>query len=87
MPPTTEGASGLPSPADRERILQCLTELVQAFAAHPKMQPPYPNRTLFHMWDFTQRTRYIVSELDTIVAGQPLKHPEQIPEYRNGGEC
>ncbi|KAK1769820.1 hypothetical protein QBC33DRAFT_529226 [Phialemonium atrogriseum] len=81
---TTTSTGSLPSPADRDRIAKCLAELVQAIQAHPQMQPPNPHRTLFHLWDFVQRTRYIVSELDNIEAGRPLRHPEQIPEYRNG---
>jgi hypothetical protein len=40
--------------------------------------------------DFANRTRYILSELDNIEAGRPVKYPAQIPDYRKpsreGGE-
>ncbi|KAK0623628.1 hypothetical protein B0T14DRAFT_406657, partial [Immersiella caudata] len=33
--------------------------------------------------DFVMRTKYILSEIDNVVAGRPVRHPEQIPAYRN----
>lgn len=86
MSATTTSNAALPSSAARDRVAQSLTDLVQAIEAHPQMKPPNPHPTLFHSWDFVQRTRYILSELDNIAAGRPVQHPEQIPEYRDGGE-
>jgi hypothetical protein len=60
---------------------------VQAVLAHPKMQDSENrDRSLVHVWDFVMRTRYILSELDNIAAGRPIQHPDQIAEYREGGD-
>lgn len=76
----------LPSQADRDRIVQSLTDVMDAIAAHEKMQPPNRHPTLLDLWEFAHRTAYIASELGNIAASQPVKFPDQIPEYRDGGE-
>lgn len=81
MPPTTAG-SVLPDPAVRETITARLAELVDAVLAHPQMQPPNRNPTLYHVWDFAMRTKYIVSELENVEAGRPVQYPEQLPGYK-----
>jgi hypothetical protein len=45
------------------------------------MQPPARHPTLYNTWDFSMRTHYILSELDNILAGRPIQHPEQVPDY------
>ena len=76
-------SSPIPSPAARDSIIESLDGLIQALQAHPAWPPAGsttpPNPSLFHIWDFVNRSRYIVSELENIQAGRPLRHPEQIP--------
>ncbi|KXX79824.1 hypothetical protein MMYC01_203302 [Madurella mycetomatis] len=81
MPPTTAG-SVLPDPAVREATTARLAEFVDAVLAHPQMQPPNRNPTLYHVWDFAMRTKYIVSELENVEAGRPVQYPEQLPDYK-----
>jgi hypothetical protein len=77
----------LPPAADREAILSGLDALKSSLEAHPSWPsgdntaPPPPS--LHHIWDFVKRSHYIMSELDNILEGRPLQHPEQIPS--NGG--
>jgi hypothetical protein len=49
-----------------------------ALTAHPEWKPPPNNQpTLFYLWDFVMRSKYMLSEYDAIKAGGPLKHPRQ----------
>ena len=76
-------SSSIPSAAAREPILASLDALLLAIQAHPNWPPAGsstpPNPSLFHVWDFVGRSRYILSELDNIREGRPLRHPEQVP--------
>ncbi|CAM1503006.1 Fc.00g077820.m01.CDS01 [Cosmosporella sp. VM-42] len=69
----------LPSPEVREDITTKLTALIQALESHPAWVPPMPHKGLYHVWDFVNRSKYIMTELDNIQEGRPMKHPEQIP--------
>lgn len=73
-PPTS-----IPAPEVREVITTRLSDLVQALEAHPAWTPTSPPRNLFFVWDFVKRSHYIMTELDNISNGRPIKHPEQIP--------
>ncbi|KAK2032841.1 hypothetical protein LX32DRAFT_649750 [Colletotrichum zoysiae] len=77
-------APSLPSPEVRAAITEKLSELIAALEAHPAWIPPNPHRGLFHVWDFVSRSRYIMTELDHIRDGQPVQHPEQIPQQKSG---
>ncbi|OLN81603.1 hypothetical protein CCHL11_05514 [Colletotrichum chlorophyti] len=77
-------ASTLPSPEVRANITEKLSELVKAIESHPAWVPPNPHKGLFHVWDFVNRSRYIMTELDHIRDGQPVQYPEQLPQQRSG---
>lgn len=74
----------LPSPEIRENIINRHRELVEAIEAHQAwtLNPPHPG--LFHVWDFVNRSMYIMSELGNIAAGRPVRYPEQIPPNPHG---
>ncbi|KAK0711541.1 hypothetical protein B0H67DRAFT_555504 [Lasiosphaeris hirsuta] len=78
----TASASVLPDISIRKEIEARLEDLAGAITSHPKMQAPNRHPTMFHMWDFVMRTKYIVSELDNVEAGRPIRFPEQIVDYR-----
>lgn len=78
-PPTS-----IPAPEVREVITARLSDLVQALEAHPAWTPASPPRNLFFVWDFVKRSHYIMTELDNISNGRPIKHPEQIPPNDGG---
>jgi hypothetical protein len=82
MPAAISTASVLPPLSHRQDIDARLNELVNALRAHPQMQPPNPHPTLYHIWDFVMRTKYILSELDNIEAGRPVQYPAQIAGYK-----
>lgn len=71
----------LPGPPLRQTLSTRLKALADAITAHPQMQPPHRHPTLYHTWDFAMRTHYILSELDNILAGRPIQHPAQVPDY------
>ncbi|KAK3357184.1 hypothetical protein B0T25DRAFT_516671 [Lasiosphaeria hispida] len=81
----TASASVLPDLSTRNEIEAQLEDLATAIASHPKMQAPNRHPTLFHTWDFVMRTKYILSELDNVEAGRPIRFPEQISDYRSSG--
>ncbi|KAF9875618.1 hypothetical protein CkaCkLH20_06999 [Colletotrichum karsti] len=68
----------LPSPEARANITERLSDLIRAIEAHPAWDPENPHRGLFHVWDFVNRSRYIMTELDHIRDGEPVQYPEQI---------
>ncbi|RGP80963.1 hypothetical protein FLONG3_889 [Fusarium longipes] len=72
--------SRIPSPEHREKITARFADLISAIEDHQGWNPPNVDRSLFHVWDFVKRSHYIMTELDNMVAGRPLKHPEQIPK-------
>lgn len=74
----------LPAPEVREEILRKHTELIEALEAHQAWTPPSPHKGLFHVWDFVNRSKYIMTELDNIQAGRPVQHPDQIPRNERG---
>ncbi|KAK1721774.1 hypothetical protein BDP67DRAFT_539878 [Colletotrichum lupini] len=59
-------------------------ELIDAIEAHPAWSPPNPHKGLFHVWDYVNRSRYIMTELDHIRDGEPVRYPEQIPQQDIG---
>ncbi|KAK0368991.1 hypothetical protein CLIM01_13648 [Colletotrichum limetticola] len=74
----------LPSPEHRAKIIEKFTELIDAIEAHPAWSPPNPHKGLFHVWDYVNRSRYIMTELDHIRDGEPVRYPEQIPQQDIG---
>lgn len=70
----------LPSQQVRDDITVKLGDLVSAIETHPSWTPPTPPKGIYHVWDFVNRSRYIMTELDNILEGKPVKHPEQIPK-------
>lgn len=76
MPSNTE----IPSKEHRENITARFSDLISAIESHKSWTPPNVDRSLFHVWDFVKRSHYIMTELDNMVAGRPLKHPDQIPK-------
>jgi len=81
--PNTAQSLPLPSPENREEIASKLSELIAAIEAHPAWTPPQPHKGLYRIWDFTQRTKYVVEELYNIRDGRPILHPEQIPNQKS----
>ncbi|TQN73537.1 hypothetical protein CSHISOI_01956 [Colletotrichum shisoi] len=77
-------SSVLPSPTVRVKIVEKLSDLITAIEAHPAWIPPNPHRGLFHIWDFVNRSRYIMTELDHIRDGEPVQYPDQIPQQKSG---
>ncbi|KXH59908.1 hypothetical protein CSAL01_02493 [Colletotrichum salicis] len=75
---------GLPSPEHRAKIIEKFSELIDAIEAHPAWSPPNPHKGLFHVWDYVNRSRYIMTELDHIRDGEPVQYPEQIPQQDIG---
>ncbi|KAF6842661.1 hypothetical protein CMUS01_02853 [Colletotrichum musicola] len=73
-------SSTLPSPEVRANITARLSDLLSAIEAHPAWNPENPHRGLFHIWDFVNRSRYIMTELDHIRDGKPVRYPEQIAQ-------
>jgi hypothetical protein len=85
------GAIQAPSSADclpdsqlRDNITAKLADLIKTIEAHPSWIPPQPHKGLYHVWDFANRTWYIMTELDNIRDGRPLRYPEQIPRQEAG---
>ncbi|KAK6701780.1 hypothetical protein SNK04_011689 [Fusarium graminearum] len=76
VPSNTE----IPSKEHRENITARFSDLISAIESHKSWTPPNVDRSLFHVWDFVKRSHYIMTELDNMVAGRPLKHPDQIPK-------
>ncbi|KFY17001.1 hypothetical protein V492_00966 [Pseudogymnoascus sp. VKM F-4246] len=66
-----------PTPEKRAALDQKLGELIQAIESHELWVPPTPNQTLYHVWDFLNRSKYMLSEFDNIEAGRALTHPNQ----------
>ncbi|OBT83873.1 hypothetical protein VE02_06132 [Pseudogymnoascus sp. 03VT05] len=66
-----------PTPEKRAAMEQKLGELIQAIESHELWTPPTPNQTLYHVWDFLKRSKYMLSEFDNIEAGRALTHPNQ----------
>jgi hypothetical protein len=77
----------LPSSAVKTAATEKITALLSALESHPSWKPVSINetatpshRTLFFLWDFANRSRYILSELDRIADGKEVAYPDQIPK-------
>ena len=84
MPRST--TTSLPSAEAQKRITDRLSDLVSAIEAHPQFKTPQPHRSLYYIWDFVQRSRYVMTELDNIAAGRPLQYPEQLKGMLKEGQ-
>lgn len=74
--------AALPPATIRAQIQAATESLVDAITSDSRFKgssPPHP--TLYQMWDFAMRTTYVLSELDNISEGRPVKFPEQVPDY------
>lgn len=85
MPRATSTAS-LPRAEVRDLVTQRLSDLVSAIEAHPQFRQAQPHKSLYYIWDFVQRTRYAMTELDNIAAGRPPQHPEQLKGILKPGD-
>ncbi len=47
--------------------------IFRAIEHHEQWTPPTPNRTLYFVWDFIQRTKYMMAEVDNIQVSET--HP------------
>ncbi|KAK5988987.1 hypothetical protein PT974_10485 [Cladobotryum mycophilum] len=77
-------ASSIPSTEARATLSAKMDDFLQSIQAIPEFNtnPAQSDKGLFYIWDFVMRTKYILSELDNIVEGKPVQHPEQIPSYK-----
>ncbi len=85
MPPNMPAEKSLPSVEIRNTVIEKVEALITAIEAHAQWTPPKPHQSLYHVWDFVQRTRYMATELDKIQAGQPLLYPQAMPAASGGG--
>lgn len=74
----------IPDPAAQEAIAAKLDDFAKALERHPNWTPPRPHPGLLHVWDFVKRSHYIMTEIDNIRHGRPLKYPDQIPAQEGG---
>lgn len=49
----------------------------RAIEAHELWTPPKPSPTLYWVWDFVKRSKYMLSEFENIQHGRPLQYPDQ----------
>jgi hypothetical protein len=73
-----------PSPAARQAVSDALAALIAAIQDHPAFAPSNMNPTIYHVWDFLQRSRYMLSEYESIRDGKKLTHPEQFGQGNLG---
>jgi hypothetical protein len=50
---------------------------VRAIEAHDQFAPPDTHPTLYWVWDFVKRSKYMLSEYENIKNGRPLQYPDQ----------
>lgn len=74
----------IPSAEIRAQIGTSLEALVRALEAHPLWTPPTPPPGIFYVWDFANRSKYINSEIDNVLAGKDVKHPDQFSKDTRG---
>jgi predicted transcriptional regulator len=74
----------VPDESARADITARLDSLASALEQHPQWTPPNPHPALLQLWDFVKRSHYIMTELENIRTGRPLKHPDQIPPHEDG---
>lgn len=75
--PATTTPSILPDATIRAEISTKIDDFVHAVLSHPLMQQQTPHKTLYHVWDFASRAKYILSELDNVEAGRPVQYRNQ----------
>ncbi|CZR68686.1 uncharacterized protein PAC_18585 [Phialocephala subalpina] len=76
-----------PTTQQREAVALRLEDLIDAITEHPQWRPqPNPNPTLYHVWDFVMRSKYMLSEYDNIKAGRPIQRPEQFRDGAGSGD-
>ena len=81
----------LPSQAVQSAASDSLTKLITALQSHPQWKPVTgseqaspAHRTLFFLWDFASRTKYMLQELDNLKDGKDVAHPDQLPKQEGG---
>jgi len=65
-----------PTPQQLTEIDSRLGALLQAITSHPNWAGQ-SNPTLYNLWDFVSRSKYLLSEYDNVKAGRAVEHPEQ----------
>ncbi|KAF7934511.1 hypothetical protein BELL_0311g00090 [Botrytis elliptica] len=67
-----------PVPAQlRDDIKTRLEKVIEELEAHPSWSSHKPSPSLFFLWDFVKRGRYMLLEYDNILNGRPLQHVDQ----------
>lgn len=69
----------IPLGAAREDIASRLKLLMGTIEEHELWTPPSPHPGLFQLWDFVNKSHYIVTELENICEGREVQHPDQLP--------
>lgn len=62
------------------RVVRCILKpdnWGRAIEAHELWNPLTPAPTLYWVWDFVKRSKYMLSEFENIQHGRPLQHPDQ----------
>jgi len=55
-----------------------LAKMISAIEEHPKWKGlANPNPALYHVWDFVNRSKYMLSEFENIRTGSPVQFPDQ----------
>jgi len=68
----------LPTPQQREDVAARLEGIIDALIEHPKWEnPPNKNPTLYHVWDFVMRSKYMLSEYENVKNGKSVQYPSQ----------
>ncbi|EHK17077.1 uncharacterized protein TRIVIDRAFT_216900 [Trichoderma virens Gv29-8] len=78
----------VPSPEVRAAIAAKLDALIQAVETNPHFSRSSSSGGLYHVWDFAQRTKYMLSEIDGIrQEGYQFKHAGQIKITKRGEDA
>ncbi|KUJ07879.1 uncharacterized protein LY89DRAFT_630932 [Mollisia scopiformis] len=81
-------ATEQPTSQQREEVALRLEDLIDALIEHPLWRsPPNQNPTLFFTWDFVMRSKYMLSEYDSILAGRAVQFPSQFQGGAGSGEA
>ncbi|PMD13798.1 hypothetical protein NA56DRAFT_651452 [Hyaloscypha hepaticicola] len=76
-----------PTEQQRAAVNASLDELLNAITAHPEWRaPPNPQPTLFYLWDFVNRSKYMLSEYETIKDGRAVEKPQNFTGSVGKGE-
>ncbi|TVY18708.1 hypothetical protein LARI1_G003850 [Lachnellula arida] len=68
----------LPTSQQREDVAARLEGIIDALIEHPKWEnPPNKNPTLYHVWDFVMRSKYMLSEYENVKDGKAVQYPSQ----------